>query len=237
MSWTDAYMKRFYDRERGWVDGTTEFHALCARHAGARILEVGAGPTNATSTFLATLGELHGTDPDPAVHGNTALASATVMTGDRIPVGDGAFDLCVSNYVLEHVADPRAHLAEVRRVLAPGGRYAFRTPNRFHYVSLVSSLTPHWFHVAVANRLRGLDRDAHDPYPTYYRLNTRDALQRHARAAGLAVGELRLVEKEPSYGMGSPAMFLAGVAYERLANAHAVLAPLRANIFGWLSRP
>jgi len=40
----------------------------------------------------------------------------------RLPLADNALDGAVSIAVLEHVADPAAHLAEIRRVLAPGGR-------------------------------------------------------------------------------------------------------------------
>jgi 2-polyprenyl-3-methyl-5-hydroxy-6-metoxy-1,4-benzoquinol methylase len=40
---------------------------------------------------------------------------------ERIPYGDGEFDLLVCEDVLEHVEDPAAVLAECRRVLRPGG--------------------------------------------------------------------------------------------------------------------
>jgi 2-polyprenyl-3-methyl-5-hydroxy-6-metoxy-1,4-benzoquinol methylase len=237
-AWQQRYIKRFYSGNRGWIDGTEEFHRLCRQVIGgsARILEIGAGPSNQTSRFLATCGELHGVDPDPSVMANDALTTAAVISNGVFPVTDAWFDCCVSNYVLEHVADPEMHLREVARVLKPDGAYVFRTPNRYHYVSLVSSLTPHWFHELVANRLRNLSSDSHDPYPTVYALNSSSAIRRWATAVGLHVDQLRLVEKEPSYGMRSRALFLALTAYERIVNSTGHLASLRANIFGVLRK-
>ena len=178
MTWQERYIARFYSADRGWVDGTTEFHTLCKATIpqGGRILEIGAGPSNATSHYLATLGELHGLDPDPDAIRNESLTSSSLLTSDIFPFEDESFDACVSNYVLEHVADPQAHLREVKRVLSPGGAYIVRTPNRFHYVALAAAATPHWFHKLLANRLRGLGAEAHDPYPTYYALNTRGSV-------------------------------------------------------------
>jgi SAM-dependent methyltransferase len=238
-SWQERYVSKFYDRASGWVDGTTAFHELCQSvvPAGARILEVGAGPSNPTSRFLARLGSLHGLDPDPAVRGNTALASASVLSAPRYPFADGSFDACVSNYVLEHVADPAAHFAEVSRVLAPGGVYCFRTPNRYHYVTAVARFTPHWFHVLVANRLRNLPEQQADPHPTYYRANSQKHVRQLAAAAGLRVETLSLIEKEPSYGMSSRLLFLAFMAYERLVNATDLAADLRVNILCVLRKP
>lgn len=237
--WQQRLTTYFYPRAKGWIDGTEEFHALCRSVAmkGAKILEIGAGPSNPTSRFLATLGEVHGLDLDPAVQSNDALKTAAVTADASLPFASGSFDLCISNYVLEHIADPEAHLSEVARVLNPGGAYLFRTPNRFHYVSLVSSITPHWFHEKMANRLRNLPSDAHDPYPTVYALNSRFAIRRSARMAGLDVEQLRLIEKEPSYGMSSPFLFLAFTAYERLVNASEWLSDLRANILAVLRKP
>ncbi len=237
-AWRERYLSTFYDRSRGWVDGTTAFHELCRSVVppGARILEVGAGPTNPTSRFLAGLGSLHGLDPDPAVRTNSALASASVLDASRYPFADGSFDACVSNYVLEHVADPGAHFAEVSRVLAPGGVYCFRTPNRYHYVTAVARFTPHWFHVLVANRLRNLPAEEADPHPTHYRANSQQDLRRLAGAAGLAVERLLLIEKEPSYGMSSRALFLAFMAYERLVNMSDLTENLRVNILAVLRK-
>jgi SAM-dependent methyltransferase len=233
MTWQERYTARFYRVDQGWVDGTTEFHALCkaAIPQGGKILEIGPGPSNPTSRYLATLGELHGLDPDPDSMRNDSLKSASLLTSDRFPFEDGAFNACVSNYVVEHVADPQAHLREVKRVLSPGGAYVVRTPNLYHYVALVGSVTPHWFHKLVANRLRGLSAEAHDPYPTFYALNTAAAFRRRSAAIGLRVETLRLVEKEPSYGMSSRVLFFPLMAYERLVNATELAKNFRSNIF------
>ncbi len=238
MTWQEDYLARFYRGRPGWRDGTREFHDLCRANIpqGARILEVGAGPTNPTSRFLASLGTLTGADPDPAVRDNTALAAAATIEAGRLPFADAAFDAVVSNYVVEHVADPSQHLAEIRRVLAPHGRYVFRTPNRHHYVATVSWLTPHWFHALVANRLRGRGHGDHDPYPTSYAMNTERAVTELAAARGFAVTSLRHVEKEPSYAMLARPLVLAGVAYERTVNASEALRHLRSNLFVVLTR-
>lgn len=48
----------------------------------------------------------------------------------RLPLPSGAFDVVVSFETIEHLPDPRAFLAEARRVLQPEGRLILSTPNR-----------------------------------------------------------------------------------------------------------
>jgi SAM-dependent methyltransferase len=238
-SWQADYREKFYASRPGWIDGTQQFHLLCRRFVQSgrpRILEVGAGPSNPTSRFLATLGELHGLDPSPDVNANDALASASVLKDDRYPFADGTFDMCVANYVVEHVSDPVAHMAEIHRVLRPGGSYLFRTPNRYHYVAVVAGATPHWFHELVANRLRNLPAEDHGLHRVYYRMNTKQAVERLASRTGFAVEQLQMVEKEPSYGMAVLPLFMVFMAYERLVNSSDALSFLRANIFAALRK-
>jgi SAM-dependent methyltransferase len=236
--WQERWVNRYYDRSKGWVDGTTQFHELCRANipGGASICEIGAGPLNQTSRFLATIGEVHGVDIDDAVLGNDALASAHVVKDDRFSFEEGSMDACVSNYVIEHVENPDRHLREVCRILKRGGVYIFRAPNRYHYVSLVARYTPHWIHELVSNKLRNLGEDAHEPYPTYHRLNSRRQVMDAASRCGFSVAELTLIEKEPSYGMSNRALFLLFLAYERVVNATEALAGLRANILAVLRK-
>lgn len=56
---------------------------------------------------------------------------AQIEPGGRLPYGDGAFGAVISTDVLEHISleHQPAMLAEVARVLAPGGRFCMTTPN------------------------------------------------------------------------------------------------------------
>ena len=239
MSWQQRYLEKYYSASSGWTDGTTDFHGLCSAviPSGSNILEIGSGPSNPTSSFLASIGKVQGVDIDPDISLNDALASAHVLTGDKYPFPGDTFDTCVSNYVVEHVADPRAHLDEIFRVLKPGGVYVFRAPNFFHYVSIVSHLTPHWFHQLVANRLRNLPTESHDPYPTQYKMNTRTTLMQYASDAGFDIDTIRFIEKEPMYGLSSRVLFFAFMGYERVVNRFDALRHLRANILAVLRKP
>ena len=59
-------------------------------------------------------------------HGPYDLRQAT---GERLPFADGSFDVVVSLQVLEHVQSPREVLAEVYRVLRPGGAFYLACEN------------------------------------------------------------------------------------------------------------
>jgi SAM-dependent methyltransferase len=235
---TDTLFDRYYFARAGYTDGTGDFHAMCqtAILKGGRILEVGAGPSNATTRALAEHGTVIGVDVSDEVLGNDGLAEASVYDGGRLPFPAASFDGVVSNYVLEHIAPPMPHFAEVARVLKPGASYVFRTPNLLHYVALASYLTPHRLHVSLSKRLRGMGTADHDPWPTHYAANLPLRIRLVAKATGLDVVELRMVEKEPSYGRVGAWAFYPMMWYERLVNATRLGAPFRANIFGVLRK-
>ena len=50
---------------------------------------------------------------------------------EALPLRDSSFDRVVADSVIEHLKDQRAAVAEVHRVLQPGGYFFVSTPNRF----------------------------------------------------------------------------------------------------------
>jgi hypothetical protein len=86
-SLTDMAFERFYYGRKNFVNGTTEFHSMIASQVvgSTEILEIGSGPTNCTSDFLGTLGNLVGLDVSDEVKQNRALRRAFVYDGGILP--------------------------------------------------------------------------------------------------------------------------------------------------------
>ncbi|HYT33254.1 MAG TPA: class I SAM-dependent methyltransferase, partial [Thermoanaerobaculia bacterium] len=55
-------------------------------------------------------------------HGDSKRSSFVQADALRLPFADGMFDVITVGYGLRNLADPEAGIAEMRRVLAPGGR-------------------------------------------------------------------------------------------------------------------
>jgi SAM-dependent methyltransferase len=102
---------------------------------GGRVLEAGCGPGRLSIRLARQHGlDVTGLDLDPAMI-ERALANAdrsgdgdkrrpSFLVGDVASMSfpDGSFDLVVSTFSMHHWADPPAGLAEIGRVLRPGGR-------------------------------------------------------------------------------------------------------------------
>jgi SAM-dependent methyltransferase len=80
-----------------------------------RVLDVGCGPKPYFPFFEPHAAEYVGVDMANA----TAELEGTV---ESLPVPDASYDVVLCTQVLEHSEDPRQAVAELRRVLAPGGR-------------------------------------------------------------------------------------------------------------------
>ena len=91
--------------------------------AGARVLDAGCG-SGRTLRELARYGEVSGIELDPdAAAFAAAKGDGEVRVGrlEELPWEDDTFDLITCLDVIEHTADDRLTLAELRRVSKPGG--------------------------------------------------------------------------------------------------------------------
>lgn len=107
-------------------------HDLLAQARG-RTLELGAGTGLNLEHYPDAVSELILTEPDPHMvkHLRSRLEDsgreATIIRApaERVPFDPGAMDTVVSTWTLCTVDDPEAVLAEIARVLSPGGRFLF----------------------------------------------------------------------------------------------------------------
>jgi SAM-dependent methyltransferase len=125
------------------VDVTNRFvlefaKAFARKHPSGRILDFGCGAGQ-----LVVEGRAAGLDITGAevfYSGSKARAEAEAsgligsavheIVGGRIPFPDASFHLVVNNQVMEHVQDLGAVLAEIHRVLKPGGELLSIFPSR-----------------------------------------------------------------------------------------------------------
>jgi SAM-dependent methyltransferase len=101
--------------------------------AGERLLDVGCGLGDAASVLaqdLGTAGEVVGIDASSSMlevaraRWDPAVCPADFAVGDALALGqpDRCFDVARSERMLQWVADPVMAVAELARVLRPGGR-------------------------------------------------------------------------------------------------------------------
>lgn len=120
----------------GNFDANLRFlRAANALGAGIRALEIGTGKGRMLQELRARGLQVSGVENNAwmleesrRLHGDLPV---TRVEGHELPFPDGSFDLVLSFDVFEHISESDAHLAEVRRVLAPGGRYLLQTPNKW----------------------------------------------------------------------------------------------------------
>jgi ubiquinone/menaquinone biosynthesis C-methylase UbiE len=105
---------------------------LLAGLAG-RVIEVGAGNGLNFGHYPPEVTRVVAVEPEPRLRALAeaeaaeAVASVEVVDGtaDRLPADDASFDAAVASLVLCSVPDVPAALAEIRRVLRPGGQLRF----------------------------------------------------------------------------------------------------------------
>jgi len=127
-----------------------------------------------------------------------------MASGYALPFRNQAFDLITANMVVEHIGDPGALFHEVSRVLRPGGRFIFHTPNRSGYSTIAARCLPEFSKKPLARIIDG--READDVFPTHYRMNSAAEIMGYASSVGLKAA-VELVCSSALTGSFAPAAF------------------------------
>ncbi len=108
------------------------------------------------------------------------------------------FDLITLRMVAEHIGDPKAAVAALARLAAPGAAVVIYTVAKWAPVTIVSAVTPFRFHQLVKRVL--WNTDDKDTFPTVYRMNTRTELQRLFHGAGFEEQSFHYLDDCRSFG-------------------------------------
>lgn len=145
---SDRYNERIDERKRELFSGLS-----------GKVLEIGPG-TGANLEYYPNEVSLTGLEPNPhAQHylkekAQQAGKSVEIITGiaEDIPAADEVFDAVVSTLVLCSVDSQENSLAEIKRVLKPGGKFLFiehvAAPNDSFSHRLQKFVKPLWKRVA-----------------------------------------------------------------------------------------
>jgi SAM-dependent methyltransferase len=126
-----------------------QYARVAAAGEGERVLDLGCGAGDSVEQFRSLNPGVSwvGVDVErsPEVAARTrADAEFRTFDGRSIPAGDGAADWVYCKQVLEHVAEPAPLIADVARVLRPGGWFAGSTSQLEPYHSLsTGNITPY----------------------------------------------------------------------------------------------
>lgn len=136
-----------------WNEHVARYWFAARMAGGRRVLDAGCGSGYGADVLAREAREVLGIDiaADAIHHARRHYPGANIRFERasclEIPSPDGSFDLVVAFELIEHLADWRAFLHEVRRVLAPAGQFLVSTPNQLYYAEARAALGPNPFHV------------------------------------------------------------------------------------------
>ena len=150
---------------------TVDFDRL-GLSAGERLLDLGAGGGRHAFEAMRRGARVTALDYSAADLKDVAAVAGGMIAADEItedqwagvangdaldlPFADGSFDRVIISEVLEHIWDDERVLAEVARVLRPGGRLAATVPTR--WPERVSWALNHRYHDTPGGHVRKIGR-------------------------------------------------------------------------------
>lgn len=218
MNKQDFYRQKYKEIYPGWKDSQTLYADYIKKYtmSKSKILDIGCGH----STFLKDIYSLtpytYGIDPDQsAIQKNTIIKNKYVGVAELLPFENNFFDIVVSAWVMEHLKNPEVVFKEIYRVLKPGGKVIFLTPNVFNYNVWIIRLIPEIFHDFLNRKL--YDRQEHDTFKKFYRINSVDKINSISKNTGFKNVNI-ILNGDPTYISFNESLFRFACFLESIIN-------------------
>lgn len=145
----------------------------------SRVLDLGCG-AGFLANYLAARGHdvtgIDTTAENLAVARAHGTARYEIADACSLPYADASFDVVCAMDLIEHVEQPERLVAEVGRVLRPGGMFFFHTFNRTQIANLIVIKGVEWF-------VKNTPKDLH----VHHLFRSPEELDQMCRAAGLDI--------------------------------------------------
>lgn len=201
------------------VDGTIEFYTRVNSllDESMEMLDFGAGRAvwneDDTCEFRKKLHNMKGKvrqfvgcDIDEAVFSNNSTdRNVQISIGEPLPFEDESFDIIISDYTFEHIANPGEVTREFHRILKKGGWICARTPNKYSYISVLTRIIKNSAHSRLLKYVQP-ERKEVDVFPTTFKLNSLKDISRYF--GGDFDNFTYRYEAEPSYYFNNRFVFL-----------------------------
>ena len=137
-----------YDDKHSFVWKMAEdLLGLLAARSGEKILDIGCGTGHMTAKIAESGALVSGLDRSPEMirQGQAVYPGIRFEVGDAttIPL-DGPFDAVFSNATLHWIKEPERTVAEISRLLKPGGRFVAEFGGRGNVAELVAAMERAW---------------------------------------------------------------------------------------------
>jgi SAM-dependent methyltransferase len=207
-----AWWRYGQDRRFAWIESYAALRGSVALDLGCGVGRYTARMAAAGATALGLEIEL-----DRAAAARSDGVPVAAGVGEALPLGAASMDVVLLHEVLEHVADDRATLREVARVLRPGGRCLVFVPNRLWPFETHGVLWGGRYRFGNAPLVNYLPDPLRNRLAPHVRVYTRASLRR--LAVGLPLREIALRGIFPGYDKLSAERPAVGRLLRRLSDA------------------
>tara|TARA_X000000950_G_C13871038_1_gene642904 strand:- start:345 stop:1061 length:717 start_codon:yes stop_codon:yes gene_type:complete len=167
-------------------------------------------------------------DIDQSVLENKASDEQILVTNNEIKIAKNSIDLIIADYVLEHIQNEEIFISQINKLLKSGGWFCARTPHKYSYVSLLSSIVKNDYHSKFLNKTQPF-RKKEDVFATFYKLNTLRKIKKMFKGWE---NKSFIFKSDPAYYFGNKYIFFIQDIFHKISPKF-----LSGNIFIFVKKP